>query len=158
MAVADPNLVALADAMVEVIAGIDPAHPFTAARRFAPVADLATLVLNAAAFVAVIPADDTESRVGGGASGLFQGDYEVDVVIYARVGAGDAAEAACGNLMKLRQQIRDAFKSVAVTVEGQRTTRAILTGVDGSPAFNVARLVNEHCFVSPQTLQFRLTV
>ena len=150
---------ALADAVVGALNGAPAGtfgQGFTAQRVFATVNDLTALAAGAAPLVQIVPAVDSEERLGGGATGSFQGDYAVDVVILARVGVGDAAETACAALMLLRQQIRESFKRVALTVAGVRTTRAVLSGVDGDPAFGQRALLEWHCFVSAQTLKFRL--
>lgn len=152
-------VVALADAVVAVInaapAGTFDQH-FTAQRVFATVNDLTALAADAAPLVQVVPAVDSEDRLGGGSTGNFEGEYAVDVVILARVGTGPAAEIACAALMLLRQRIRDLFKRVALAVQGTRPTRAVLTGIDGDPAFGQRALLEWHCFISAQTLKFRL--
>ena len=153
------TVVALADAVVAALSGAPAGtfgQAFTAQRRFATVTDLTTLAESTAPLVQVVPAVDSEERLGGGATGSFQGDYSVDVVIFARVGVGDAAETACAALMLLRQQIRDSFKRVALTVAGTKTCKAVLSGIDGDPAFGQRALIEWHCFVSAQTLKFRL--
>jgi len=155
------NLVALADAVVAALneAVATFAETFTAVRRFAPITDLATVKAADPPLVYMIPIGDDEDRLGGGDKPSFMGDYQVDCVIYARVGpGGDAAEARCAALMLLRSQIREFFKPLRLRVVGIKGSYAVLDGVDGSPAYGQDRLVSEHCFVSAQTLLFRIPV
>lgn len=158
------NLVALADAVAAALneaataAPADFAVSFTAERRFAEVADMATLKTSDPPLVLVFPTGDMEERLGGGTRPSFSGTYEIDLVIYARVGVGEAAESACEKLMLLRGQFRDFFKGIRLRVEGQKGTWAVLESVDGSPAYGMDSLTQRHCFVSAQTLSFAVPV
>ena len=170
-------LVALADAVKAALnaAQVAPspvgtwqnpfATPFTAERRFVAVRDPSKLpFFNAdppqAPRVVVVPMADGESRLGGGMRAITQGEFEVDVTIYSRVGPGEEGEAACGTLMDLRQQIRDFFKVApqggGLTVIGSSTARAVLTAIGGEMAFDEGPLYDGGLFVSPQTLKFNI--
>jgi hypothetical protein len=167
------NLVALADATVAALTAaqtppegeeesfISPfAEAFTAARRFAPLTDLAEVKDGDSPLVYILPLADDEQRQGKPAP-AFRGDYEVAVIIYARVGVGDAAETRVEELMLLRGQIREYFKNgVArkLTVAGTTDTFAVLTGIGGNPAYAENILVEQHCFGSAQSLRFALMV
>jgi len=160
------NLVALADAIVAALTAaqaqpaINPfAEPFTAVRRFAPLADLSELKDSDPPLVYILPLADDEQRQGKAAP-AFRGDYEVACIIYARVGpaGSDAAETRVAELMTLRQQIRDLFKNGRLTVAGTTDTLAVLTGIGGNPAYAENMLIENHCFGSAQSLRFTLMV
>ncbi len=160
-------LVGLADAVVSLLDGLQGPPPaeghadptpfacrFVIDRRFAVIADLSALKTSDPPFVHVFPIDDTEAVVGGGATPSVVGDYELDVVIYKRVGIGAAAETLCEQLMLLRAQIRAAIYGQMFSLNGPRIGRAVRKGVDGSPAYNQQQLKLMQTFVSPQTFQF----
>lgn len=158
------NLVALADAIVAALNAAQPAggpsafsEAFTALVRFAPLVDLSEVKAGDPPLVIVLPLADDEQRQGK-VPPAFRGDYEVACLIYARVGVGDAAETRCGELMLLRQQIRDFFKAGRLAVAGTTDTLAVLTGVGGNPAYAENMLIENHCFGSAQSLRFALMV
>lgn len=161
---ADPkdNLVALADAVADALNAAQAQFivPFTAARKFLPIEDLAKLKESDSPLVILHPMADDEERLGGGSVPQFAGTFEVDAVIYRRIGVGEAAEEACEQLMLLRNQIRQFFRSGSLTVNGlkSRPLKAVLAEVDGTPAYGQKTLLEEHCFVSAQTLTFAMAV
>jgi hypothetical protein len=110
-----------------------------------------------APLVAVVPVADPEDLLGGGSTPVFFGHYAVDVTIYMRVGKGDAAERVCAMLMDLRQEIREFFKGLKLTVEGFKTGRALLEAVEEAYAFDSDWLKDEGVFASPQRLKFVMT-
>jgi hypothetical protein len=148
---------ALGDAVVTSINVGQFVTPATAVRRFIAVRDESKLPSFPAKppLVAVVPIVDPET-VAGVQSPTFQGEYEVDLTIYAYVGKGDAAEGLCDTLMELRQQLRDLFKGVPLAVSGARNSMAMLNGIAGDLAFLEDKLFNIGLFVSPQTLKFGL--
>jgi hypothetical protein len=153
-------IVALADTFVAAINGAAQdgtfTGAFTAQRRFATLRNLEDIPANAETMLVVVPAADTQEREGGGAQPIFSGEYELDVVLYARVGTGEPAERKCADLMALRQQIGDYGKDKAFIVQGPKTAKAVLMSIDGSPAFGQRTLIENACFVSLQTLRFRM--
>lgn len=134
---------------------------FTALVRFVAVRDPAKIPdygqparQPAEPLVVIVPIVDNETRLGSGR--MFEGDYELDLTIYSRVGSGDAADAACEALFELRQEMRDYLKRTPLSVSGARQAVATLMAVGGSPAFDEAVLWDQGVLASPSTLKFKL--
>ncbi len=149
-------LIALCDAIAIALNAQKMTLPFKAATFFAPINDLADVKLGDPVKVYLIPASDPESRMGGGVHPRFNGDYSVDMVIYARVGAGDTAETNCRSLMDLRQQLRDFLKPACFQIQGVRPTKVTLKDIDADPAYGVNVLIDKEVFVSAITLNFEV--
>lgn len=123
---------------------------------FKPLARLDAL--GESGYVEIVPIDDPEARQG--MSALFIGDYDLDIVIYGRVGKGSDADTKCREFMSLRQRIRDLFKGVQVSVSGLKTTRAVMVEVnkDTGPAYAQSKLFEEGIFLSVMGLRFTIMV
>ena len=153
------NLVALCDAAVQAVnaayaaAPADFACAFVAERRFAELATLDNLKAADDPLVLFIPHTDSEEGAAGVA---FEGEYEVLCIIYARAGAGDAAETRCATLMALRDEIRHVLKSGPLTVTGLATFPAQCVAAEATPSFGMDSLVEKHAFCAAQTLTFRV--
>jgi hypothetical protein len=150
------TLIALADAVVAAIQGQPEGTfglAFTAGRQVVPLVDLKAI--GDAVRVDVVGVGLAEDRIGGGPAAVFSGDYNLDVIVTRRVGAGTDADAKAAALLLLAQQLRDLFKRVVVTVGARR---AILSAIDADPAYGMATLIEKHCFVGLQSWTFRLLV
>lgn len=155
------NLVALADAVVAALAAAPAgtfAEAFTPAKKFAPMEELADLKRTDPPLVIVQPISDDESRQAKGPVAAWQGTYEVALVIWARVGVGDAAETRIGELMRLRGQIREYLKGLRLAVAGTVDTAGILMEIVASPAYSDAAVIEHHCFGSATGLRYTLVV
>jgi len=163
-------LVGLADAMAaalnaaqDVASGEDSPFvvAFAAERAHEPLVDLRVEVkASDPPIVQIIPNADSSQRIGGGTDPLIDGTLTVSVFLYGRVGARTTEtkatfEAACAQLSLLREQIRNWFWDKAVSLVGPVRTRAILSSVEGEPAYEHATLIQEHVFASEQMLTFK---
>jgi hypothetical protein len=163
-------VVSLADGIVSVLASgmtafdtpFTPARKLIAVQELTGVPDLTVAVVPPSPapqpLVLLIPVSDDEERLGGGTTPSFMGDYSVDCLIYARVGAD--GEALAATLMVLRQQIRDFLKGQILLLTGPRgkTTRAVLERIEGSPAYDHSVLLRQHCFFSAQRFAWKVAV
>lgn len=160
-------IIALADAIAAALnAAQSPTPPavspfveaFTASVKFAPINDLSK-VADGTILLHLLPMDDSESRLGGGAYPRFHGTYIIDAVLYAKVGfdSGDPDDTKCRTLMDLKQQIRDYLKPARFSVPtGVRPTNATMEDIDGDPAYAGWSLLQQGVFVSCQTLKWSI--
>lgn len=166
-------IVALADAISDGLKAAQDASPgtfampFTAEVKFVEITDLDEILplpdatpkaaSTAPPRVVFFPqGPDVETRMGGGSSPRFHGEYTMDMVIYARVGTGDAAEKLCRKLMDLRQQLRDTLKAARLPIQGIRPTFVTLEKIsdESEGAYGPMPLTNDGVFVSSQSLKW----
>jgi hypothetical protein len=166
-------IVALADAIAAGLQAAQDANPgvfampFTTEVKFIEITDLDTILplpdampkaaKTANPRVIFFPqGPDVETRMGGGANARFHGEYIVDMVIYARVGTGPAAEAICRRLLDLRQQLRDTLKPARLAVQGIRPTYVTLEkiGDDTEGTYGPLPLTQDGLFCSSQSLKW----
>ena len=155
------QIVALCDAVVGLISDAPAGtfcKDFKVERLFVPILDT-TKISDEVARLDVIPGSDSESRVGGGAQGSFSGTYDVHLVLQQRVGAGPDAEAKIAQLMRLRGQLRDYFKRIAIEVDDEtQQFRAVLEAVDAPAPYVLGRLIEQNCFFSEVILAFKVVL
>ena len=156
--------IALCEALAGGLNAAQQAQPatfataFTARREYTAFEELDSMREDAAPLVLIVPQSDAEKRLGGGATPVFSGAYEVSLAIVKRVGIGEPARARLDALMLLRQQILDWLKGVALVVEGPRSTRAVLAEIESEPSYFHGVLAEKHVFLSETILRFTLAV
>lgn len=151
------NIVALADAAV---VGINAASAgtfnlaFTAARSYLPLTDLTKVAESPN--VLFIPFSDSETHTGGNGK-VYQGEYQIYCIIYARVGAAiPAMNSKVDALLLLRNQLRNWFKPLVFNANGMRPFQATVLDFEGDPTYWHDALLKDGLFVSEQVITFKV--
>ena len=161
------RLLGLADSLVAALNAAQPVQPdppaeplpspfvlpFTAVRKVVPLVDLDQMGETLTVFV--VGVGPTEERYGGLDSGLFTGNYDVDILVQQRLAPAADLEARGADLVLLTEQIRDLLKTGDFAAGD---ARGVLVGIDANPAYSLKALLERRCFVGVQTLTFRVFV